>query len=131
MHKFIAAAVQMDTQNDKTQNMIQMAEYIDEAVSKGAQLIVFPEVVNILSELPEHAETIPGPATELLSSKAKEHSVWTHGGSISEINPNGDRTYNTSVLVAPDGGIRAEYRKLHNFDMILLDGSSVRESDNK
>lgn len=131
MHKFIAAAVQMDTQNDKTQNMIQMAEYIDEAVSKGAQLIVFPEVVNILSELPEHAETIPGPATELLSSKAKEHSVWIHGGSISEINPNGDRTYNTSVLVAPDGEIRAKYRKLHNFDMILPDGSSVRESDNK
>ncbi|MBQ6852761.1 MAG: carbon-nitrogen hydrolase family protein, partial [Peptococcaceae bacterium] len=30
-----------------------------------------------------------------------------------------------------DGEIRAKYRKLHNFDMILSDSSNVRESDNK
>ena len=73
MNKFIAAAVQMDTQNDRMHNWRQMTQYIDEAVQKGARLIVFPEVVNIFSELPEYAETIPGPTTELLAEKAKEY----------------------------------------------------------
>ncbi len=131
MNKFIAAAVQMDTQNDKAQNQQQMMQYIDEAAAKGAKLIAFPEVTNILSEQPEAAEPIPGPTTNLLIQKAKEHAVWIHGGSISEVNPNEARTYNTSVLIAPNGEIVAKYRKLHNFDMTLPDGSTVRESDNK
>ena len=131
MRKFIAAAVQMDTGNDKNQNLQQMLQYIEEAARRGADLVVFPEVATILSEEAEHAESIPGPTTYLLAQKAKECGIWVHGGSMSEINPNGLRTYNTSVLMNPAGEIVAKYRKLHNFDMILPDGSSVRESDNK
>ena len=131
MHTFLVAAVQMDTQNDKEKNLQLIAQYIDEAAEKGAKLVAFPEVVNVLSETPEAAECIPGPTTELLIRKAKEHQIWLHGGSISEINPSGERTYNTTVLITPDGEIAAKYRKLHNFDMTLPDGSTVRESDRK
>ena len=131
MRKFTVAAVQMDTGNDKAANLAEMLRYIDEASKKGANLVAFPEVVNILSEDAIHAESIPGPTTELLMQKAKEYGIWIHGGSISEVNPNDVRTYNTSVLISPDGEVVAKYRKLHNFDMTLPDGSSVRESDNK
>lgn len=131
MKKFIVAAIQMDTQNDKQKNLYQMSQYIDEAAKKGAYLIVFPEVANTLQETLEDAESIPGETVNLLIQKAKEHQIWIHGGSISEFNPNGMRTYNTSVLITPNGEIAAQYRKLHNFDMILPDGSYVRESDNK
>lgn len=131
MQKFMVAVVQMDTQNDKQANWQQMAAFVDEAAAKGAQLVAFPEVVNILSEAPVYAEPIPGPTTELLMRKAKEHHIWIHGGSISEVNPDGPRTYNTTVLINPDGEIVARYSKLHNFDMTLPDGSSVRESDRK
>ncbi len=131
MRKFMVAAVQMDTQNDKEANWRQMAAFIDEAAAKGAQLVAFPEVVNILSEDPQYAEAIPGPTTELLAEKAREHQIWIHGGSISEVNPHGVRTYNTTVLINPAGEIVARYSKLHNFDMTLPDGSSVRESDRK
>lgn len=131
MQKFMVAVVQMDTQNDKQANWQQMAAFVDEAAAKGAQLVAFPEVVNILSEEPAYAEPIPGPTTELLMRKAKEHHIWIHGGSISEVNPDGPRTYNTTVLINPDGDIVARYSKLHNFDMTLPDGSSVRESDRK
>ncbi len=131
MRKFMVAAVQMDTQNDKEANWRQMAAFIDEAAAKGAQLVAFPEVVNILSEEPQYAEAIPGPTTELLAEKAREHQIWIHGGSISEVNPDGPRTYNTTVLINPAGEIVARYSKLHNFDMTLPDGSSVRESDRK
>lgn len=131
MQKFMVAVVQMDTQNDKQANWQQMAAFVDEAAAKGAQMVAFPEVVNILSEDPVYAEPIPGPTTELLMRKAKEHHIWIHGGSISEVNPDGPRTYNTTVLINPDGDIAARYSKLHNFDMTLPDGSSVRESDRK
>ena len=131
MRKFMVAAVQMDTQNDKQANWQQMCAFIDEAAAKGAQLVAFPEVVNILSEDPACAEPIPGPTTELLMQKAREHHIWIHGGSISEVNPEGARTYNTTVLIGPQGHIAARYSKLHNFDMTLPDGSSVRESDRK
>ena len=131
MQKFMVAVVQMDTQNDNQANWQQMAAFVDEAAAKGAQLVAFPEVVNILSEAPVYAEPIPGPTTELLMRKAKEHHIWIHGGSISEVNPDGPRTYNTTVLINPDGEIVARYSKLHNFDMTLPDGSSVRESDRK
>ena len=131
MRKFMVAAVQMDTQNDKEVNWRQMAAFIDEAAAKGAQLVAFPEVVNILSEDPQYAEAIPGPTTELLAEKAREHQIWIHGGSISEVNPQGVRTYNTTVLINPAGELVARYSKLHNFDMTLPDGSSVRESDRK
>ena len=121
----------MDTGNDKAKNLERMMHYIDEAAKKGATLVAFPEVVNILSEEAVYAEPIPGPTTDILVQKAKEYGIWIHGGSLSEVNPNGERTYNTSVLIRPDGEIVAKYRKLHNFDMILPDGSSVRESDKK
>ena len=131
MRKYMVAVVQMDTQNDKEANWAQIADYIDEAAEKGAKLVAFPEVVNILSEEPEFAEMIPGPTTELFMQKAKEHGIWVHGGSISEVNPEGERTYNTTVLINPQGEIAALYSKLQNFDMTLPDGSSVRESDKK
>ena len=131
MSTYLAAVIQLDTQNDKEENLRQVVRYIDEAVAKGAKLIALPEVMNHLSEQPEYAELIPGKTTELLMMKAKEHGVWIHGGSISEVNPNGERTYNTSVLIDENGEIVAKYRKLHNFDMTLPDGNSVRESDRK
>ena len=103
MKKFMVAVVQMDTQNDKAANWQQMGAFIDEAAAKGAQLVAFPEVVNILSEEPQYAETIPGPTTVLLAEKARTHHIWIHGGSISEVNPTGTRTYNTTVLINPQG----------------------------
>lgn len=60
MQKFMVAVVQMDTQNDKQANWQQMAAFVDEAAAKGAQMVAFPEVVNILSEDPVYAEPIPG-----------------------------------------------------------------------
>ena len=39
------------------------------------------------------------------------------------------RACNTSVLIGPDGGILARYRKLHTFDITLADGRPFRESD--
>lgn len=131
METFMAAAIQLDTQNDKAANLKAIAAFLEEAAFKGAKLVALPEVMNVLSEKPSFAETIPGPTTALLCEKAMAHGIWIHGGSISESNPLGPRTYNTTVLIDPQGEIKACYRKLHNFDVILPDGTAVRESDQK
>lgn len=131
MRKYTVAVAQMDSQNNKAENLAIMAEYIEEAGRKGAKLIAFPEVATGWSEDIAYAEHIPGPTTEFLSQKAKECGVWVHAGSISETNRDGNKTYNTSVLINPQGEIVATYRKLHNFDMVLPDGVAVRESDRK
>ena len=74
-------------------------------------------------------EAIPGYTTEILCKKAKEHGVYIHGGSISEMREGEKRSSNTSVFISPEGEILASYSKLHMFDITLADGTPYKESD--
>jgi len=130
-NSYLVAAIQMDSQDNKENNLQMVAAYLEEAAKKGAALVVLPEVMNGLSEEPEFAETIPGPTTDFLCAKACELQIWICGGSISEICSQTERTLNTSVLIAPTGEIVAKYSKLHNFDVTLPDGTGVCESFKK
>ena len=104
--------------------------FIDEAAAKGAKLVTFPEVFNYIGTEPREAEEIPnGPTITLMAKKAREHHIWIHCGSISEVNPNGEKKYNTTVLLNPEGEEVARYRKRHAFDITLADGTETRESD--
>jgi predicted amidohydrolase len=124
--------MQMDTQNDKGKNLETACAWIDEAAAKGAKLICFPEVMNLIGKnIGEGGgrEEIPGYTTERLCAKAKEHGVYIHGGSITQALPGEKRSANTSVLISPEGKILATYSKLHMFDITLADGTPYRESD--
>lgn len=132
LRRYTAAVVQMDSRNDKGENVRTACRYIDEAAAKGARLICFPEVMNLNGRNVGEGggrETIPGYTTEILMAKAREHGVYIHGGSLFERIPGDDRSFNTSVLIDPKGEIVAEYRKLHTFDGTLADGTECRESD--
>lgn len=59
----------------------------------------------------ETAETIPGPLTERLCALARELDVWLVPGSFYE-RGEGRAIHNTAVAIAPDGTIRARYRKV-------------------
>ena len=56
------------------------------------------------------AEPIPGPLTERLGALARELDVWLVPGSFYERGEEG--VHNTAVAIAPDGTIRAKYRKI-------------------
>ena len=61
MTKFIAAAVQMDSQDDKNANLAAAEGYIREAAARGASLVVLPESMNYIGrDMAGEAETIPG-----------------------------------------------------------------------
>lgn len=130
LRRYGVAVVQLNTNNDKAGNLEQIARYIDEAAEKGARLISLPEVMNFIGEPGEGAEpeSIPGPTTELLMEKARRHGVHIHSGSFAEINPEGGRYFNTSVMIDARGTIVARYRKIHTFDVTLPDGTVCDES---
>ncbi|MBR3545150.1 MAG: carbon-nitrogen hydrolase family protein [Oscillospiraceae bacterium] len=129
--QYSIAVVQMDTGNDKGANLKAVCRYIDEAAAAGVKLVTFPEVMNLDGENVGEgggAEPVPGYTTSLLSAKAKEHGIYIHSGSFSEVIPGEERFYNTSVIIDPEGEIIARYSKLHTFDVTLPDGSVQRES---
>src|SRR5690625_2041614 len=97
----------------KEENFLIMEEYIDSiALSNPAvNMIVFPEfylngLLKNKKEYQEMAETIPGPLTEKLSKKAKEHKIWLVPGSFIEKHESDkEKTYNSAILISPDGEI--------------------------
>ena len=130
--KYKIAMVQMDTQNNKEKNLEDACAWIDEAAASGAELVCFPEVMNLIGKNTGPGggrEPIPGYSTGRLMEKAAEHGIYIHGGSITEEIPGEKRACNTSVLIGPDGRILAKYQKLHTFDITLADGRPFRESD--
>ena len=131
MRKYKIAVVQMDSGNDKGENLKTACRFVDEAAAAGAKLITFPEVMNLDGKNVGEgggAEPIPGYTTQRLMAKAKEHGIYIHSGSLSESIPGEERAYNTSVIIDPEGEIIARYSKLHTFDVTLPDGSVQRES---
>ena len=64
-------------------NLSRAADFIREAASKGAQVIVLPECFNSpygTSYFPEYCEPIPGESTECLRQVAKETKTYIIGG---------------------------------------------------
>ncbi|EFB90303.1 hydrolase, carbon-nitrogen family [Pyramidobacter piscolens W5455] len=129
MRKYLMAVIQMDTRDNKDANLKAACDFIDEAASKGAKFVSFPEVFNVIDEGQEAPELVPeGRTISLMAEKARRHNLWIHCGSIAEVNPEGDRKFNTTAVLNPQGRMVAKYRKLHTFDITLPDGSVAEES---
>jgi deaminated glutathione amidase len=126
-----AAAVQLNSNEDKARN-VEIAEHlVRQAAREGAELVVLPEKFNIIGS-PEQlfagAEALDGPTLRWAGGLAGELSLWLVAGSIVERVEGDEKLRNTSVLLDPDGAIRAVYRKIHMFD-VEVGGITYRESD--
>lgn len=119
------ALVQMSLKGSKEANLTHALESIEQA--SDCDLVVLPEMLmggrtadTELYQLAEDAED--GEFASELRRAAAANSVhvcaclWEVSGE--------DRVYNTAVVFAPDGSLKAKYRKLHLFDAL-----SVKESD--
>lgn len=72
------------------------------------------------------AEALDGPRAARLAEVARRHGMWVHGGSVLELD--GERVFNTSVLLDREGNVVATYRKIHLFDADPPGGVPSRES---
>ncbi len=129
---FRIAVIQMNTRDDKAANLAQAAALIDRAASLGAELVALPENFNYLAPyegVAANAEPIPGPTTDLLVEKARQHGIYLHCGSIGETVPGGGRVRNTTLLLGPKGEILGRYSKLHLFDIAVGGHAPYNESE--
>jgi len=128
-----AAAVQLNATPDLDRNLERADRYTRAAAADGAQLVVLPEKWSALGRgeaLLAGAQPLDGPAITWARAVARELGIDLVAGSISERVEGDERLRNTSVHVGPDGEIRATYRKVHLFD-VVVDGTVYRESEHE
>ncbi len=127
-----AAVVQLNSTADKARNLEAAERLVREAAARGAELVGLPEKWNLLAggeELLAGAESLDGLSLSAARSWARELGISLLAGSISE-RGEGAKSFNTSVLIGPDGEDLAAYRKIHMFD-VDVDGVAYRESDHE
>src|SRR4029077_19583685 len=125
------AAVQLNSNADKARNLGAAEGLVRAAAADGAELVALPEKWNLFAageELVAGAEPLGGPSLTAARSWARTLGIHLLAGSISEhVGDDGEKPFNTSVLIGPDGEDLAIYRKIHMFD-VDAGGVAYRES---
>ena len=124
---------QMTSGTNLARNVSDMEAAIANAAAMGAVMYFAPEMsvlidrdrVRARSRLASESQT---PALIQLSEQAIRHGIWLHLGSVPVVHENGNKLANRSIIIAPDGQIKARYDKMHLFDIDLASGESWRES---
>ena len=122
---------QMNSQDNKADNLTSAKNSITELAEKGADLIMLPEHFNFLGPVQlmrENGEPIDAsPSLDMVRAEAQRLKVYIHIGSYLE--SEGKLTYNTGVVFDPSGEIIAKYRKIHLFDVEIPGGRRYLESE--
>jgi predicted amidohydrolase len=131
---FTAACIQLTSGREIAPNIAAASDLVRRARDKGAQLIMTPEVSDMIEPrrglrlekaLPESEHAMLAAFRGL----ARETGAWLLLGSIAVRETDDDeRLRNRSLLIAPDGTVAARYDKIHMFDVALEGGESYRES---
>jgi predicted amidohydrolase len=128
-----AAAVQLNSTEDTDRNLATADRLVRQAAGLGAELVVLPEKWSVLGtaeQMLAAAQPLDGECIAWARAVAGELGIDLVAGSVAERVDGRAKLSNTSVHVGPDGEIRAVYRKLHMFD-VVVDGVSYRESDHE
>jgi deaminated glutathione amidase len=134
------AAVQMCSTEEVSENLKVAGDLVAAAAGAGAQLVGLPENFAYLGSSKDHklalAEPVDGdgagdgPILNAMRQVARKTGVWLLLGGFPEKVPGfPDRIGNTSVLLDPEGAVRARYRKMHLFDVEIPGGHRFCESD--
>jgi deaminated glutathione amidase len=127
------AAVQLNSTGDRGRNLVAAERQVRAAAGGGAELVALPEKWNLLAagaEMAAGAEALDGPSLGAARGWARELGIHLLAGSIAERGGEGEKAFNTSVLIGPDGGDLAVYRKIHMFD-VEAGGVEYRESEHE
>ena len=131
------AAIQMNSGPDVRANLGLAGRLLAEAAAGGCALAALPENFALMPargrDKAQHAEEPGGgPIQDFLEATASEHGIWIVAGSMPLVSPEieNERVYGACPVYDTDGAVRAVYRKIHLFDVDLVDkGESYRESN--
>jgi len=127
-----AAVVQMNSTAEVSRNLEVAERLVRVAARDGADLVVLPEKWNLLGageDLRAGAEPLDGPSISAACRWAGELGIAIVAGSFAE-RGDGEKAFNTSVLIDAGGEVVATYRKIHMFD-VDVGGVAYRESDDE
>ena len=129
---FRAACLQLTSGREPAANIAAVRDLAREARDAGAQLIMTPEVTDMLEPRRAQAfeKALPEPEHRglmALRALAEELDVWLLAGSL-VVSVGPERLANRSFLIGPDGRVAASYDKIHMFDVAVADGQTYRES---
>lgn len=127
------ACIQMQSGPDMTANMQHAGAQLREAKKRGAELVVLPENVALMSNsrtlrFAKAAAEVEHEAVRTFTALARECGLWVVAGSIA-IKMTAERLANRCLVINPLGAIVARYDKIHLFDADPKPGETYRESD--
>ncbi|MFK7874510.1 MAG: carbon-nitrogen hydrolase family protein [Paracoccaceae bacterium] len=129
------ALLQMSSSDDPVENLATLTWMISDAKAKGAGFVLTPEVTNCVSLNRQHQNDVlhlqqDDPTLAACQDLARAHKIWLLLGSLGVKTTDADgRFANRSLLIDPDGIVRASYDKIHMFDVDINETESFRESD--
>jgi predicted amidohydrolase len=131
MKPYLAAAIQMTSVPEVDRNLAQAEDLIQVAVNRGASLVGLPENFSFLGD--EEAKVkigaeIADKSHRFLITMAQKYQVTLLGGGFPVPVAGSHKTFNTALLVSPEGVELARYHKMHLFDVNLPDGNTYQES---
>ena len=136
-HLRVAMAQIRVEDGDLAGNVRRAGEAARAAAKQGANLVCLPEAADygwLYQDARKDAFPIPGRYTDFLCSLAKELKVWVCGGCLER---DGDRVYNSAVIIDRRGRIVLKHRKIstlpeitaHIYDAGPKDGVSTAETE--
>jgi predicted amidohydrolase len=113
-------------------NIAEASMLIKEAVRKGADFVLTPEMTNIVETDRDRLKGLVRPeagdgSVTAFAELARDQRIWLLAGSFA-LKGRDDKLVNRSLLFSPDGKVVARYDKVHLFDVDLPTGQSLRES---
>jgi deaminated glutathione amidase len=115
--------VQMTSSDDKDANFAAVARLLSEAVRLKVDFLCLPECFAFIGARPgaalEAAEPLDGPTMMRYRGLARENRMWLSLGGFHETCSDGQKVFNTHVIVDAEGDVKAAYRKAHLFDVDL------------
>jgi N-carbamoylputrescine amidase len=110
--------IQTHASENAEDNLARTLKLIDQAAKKGANIVCTQELFMSPyfcqeedAALFDLAEPIPGPTTQALQKKAKQHGI-VIVGSLFEKRAKG-LYHNTAIVIDADGTLMGKYRKMH------------------
>jgi predicted amidohydrolase len=128
------ALAQMCSGINPADNARWLGDAVQWARAQGAEILFTPEMSGLLdrdrARAAAHIAAQGDDAVlQAVQAAAREAGIWVALGSLALRAEDGSGKWvNRSLFIAPDGGIRALYDKIHLFDVDLRSGESWRES---
>jgi predicted amidohydrolase len=112
MRSFGIAALQLELQMSDNIPLIEKEIRSVMAAFPWVDMVILGELA-LYGADPQLAENLPGRAEQRMADLARELGIWLIPGSIYE--RSGDRIYNTSPVIDPQGEVVVRYRKMFPF----------------